>query len=199
MKMKTFIMGEVIKFSCDVDGVLNDYPLCWLRYLAEKCGILYETVSLAKENEKDYGKYKDEYRNSSYKANLPIWRVNRDALCKIITNGYTPVMVTSRPILDEKYPDLYDRTYQWLKKNGINFNQFDYKDPQAEFLERNHLISFHIDDDPAYAMKVAEKGVKVYLLRNHNWDFSCMSSSEYVNNIFIINNLDEILNYESIL
>ena len=182
-------------FSCDVDGILNDYPLCWLRYLADKCGTLYETVSLAKQNEINYKHYKDEYRNSSFKANLPVLRRNRDTIRKIISRGYNPIMVTSRPILDDKYPGLFDRTLQWLKKTELPFSEFKYKDPAASFLDSCHKIHFHIDDDPIYAKIVALKGVKVFLLRNDNWDFSIIKESK---NIIIINDLMEILEDESI-
>ena len=183
------------KFSCDIDGILNDYPLCWLRYLAEKCGTLYETVSLAKQYEKEYRQYKDDYRNSLYKASLPVWRKNRDVINLISSRGFNPIIVTSRPILDNKYPDLYSRTLQWLKNNNICFSDFDYKDPDACFIDKYPQIRFHIDDDPLYAKKLSQKGVKVYLLRNENWDFSAVVSDE---NIVIIDKLDEILNYESI-
>ena len=181
------------KFSCDIDGILNDYPQCWLIYLAERCGTLYETVKLAKEGEPDYRKYKDEYRNSSYKANLPIHRANRDIINTIISTGLEPVMVTSRPIHDAKYPCLYDNTYNWLKKNGVKFEQFDYKDPAAAFLDKYGEIKFHIDDDPVYAIKVASKGVKVYLIHNDNWDFSVIQGHP---NVTIIKDLKEIFKYE---
>ena len=140
--------NEVLSlFSCDVDGILNDYPRCWLKYLAEKCGTLYDSVNL----------------------------------------------VTSRPIFDEKYPQLLENTIKWLRNGEVKFDKFEYKDPKAAFLEKYPNVKFHIDDDPNYALKIAEKGVKVYLLQNDNWDFSIIDKRE---NIQIVRNLEEILNYE---
>lgn len=188
-------MEEIRQFSCDLDGILNNYPQCWLIYLADRCGTLYETVSLAKQNEIGYKQFKDEYRNSSYKATLPVLRKNRDSINSIISKGFQPVMVTSRPILDKKYPNLYKRTLEWLINSGVHFSSFEYKDPDACFIDKYPQIRFHIDDDPLYAKKLSQKGVKVYLLRNENWDFSAVVSDE---NIVIIDKLDEILNYESI-
>ncbi len=161
-------MEKVRQFSCDIDGILNDYPLCWLRYLAEKCGTLYETVSLAKQHENNYRQYKDDYRNSLYKANLPVWRKNRDVINQISSRDFDSIIVTSRPILDNKYPDLYSRTFKWLKNNNISFSDFGFKEPDACFLDKYPEIKFHIDDDPTYALTVAQKGIKVYLLRNDN-------------------------------
>lgn len=186
--------NEVLSlFSCDVDGILNDYPRCWLKYLAEKCGTLYDSVNLAKKYEGEYRRYKDEYRNSSYKANLPVHKKNRDAINSIIAHGYEPLLVTSRPIFDEKYPQLLENTIKWLRNGEVKFDKFEYKDPKAAFLEKYPNVKFHIDDDPNYALKIAEKGVKVYLLQNDNWDFSIIDKRE---NIQIVRNLEEILNYE---
>ena len=187
------------RFSCDVDGILNDYPICWLRYLSKKCGTLYETVSLAKKKEIDYRRFKDDYRNSSFKANLPVWRKNRDVINMLVAKGLDSVIVTSRPILNNKYVGLYDRTFLWLKNNNISFSDFEYKDPDAVFLDKYPQIRFHIDDDPAYALKVAKRGIKVYLLKNDNWDFSCLNGKDESKMIYIINDLEDILKYESIL
>lgn len=161
--------------------------------MAEKCGTLYETVELAKEGESEYRRYKDEYRNSSYKANLPMNKDNRDVINKIISTGLEPIMVTSRPILDIKYPSLFNNTYKWLKKNDIQFELLDYKDPNAAFVDKYEYIRFHIDDDPGYAIKVAAKGVRVYLLYNNNWDFSKAYNKK---NVIVIKGLNEILQYE---
>lgn len=184
------------KISCDIDGILNTYPQCWLDYLAEKCGVRYQSVPEAKTRESKYRMFKDEYRNSDYKAHLPMIQHNRDVINRMACSGHDIVMVTSRPILESSYPNLFKNTKQWLEDNGVNFCNFDYKDKNAKFLDKYEGVDFHIDDDPAYAGKVAEKGYKVFLLRNDNWDFSQMSGS---GNIIIINDLNEIFSYETIL
>ena len=180
------------KFTCDVDGILNDYPLCWLRYLESKCGHFYNSVKTAKAHEKDYKQYKDMYRNSSYKANLPVKTVNRDTINAIINKGNEAIMVTSRPIFDNKYPSLYDNTYKWLINSRLSFSHLEYKDPYGYFLKKYSNINFHIDDDPIYAKIVANSGVRCFLLKNDNWDFSEINKMK---NIVIVDNLNEILDY----
>ena len=66
--------------TCDIDGVLTDYPKCWLDFLQEKTGVLYDSTIEAKEKEPNYSHYKYLYRESNYKATLPILESNKYAL-----------------------------------------------------------------------------------------------------------------------
>ena len=106
--------------TCDIDGVLTYYPDCWLEYLYDKCGKQYRTVEEARIYESNYSVYKDMYRKSDYKATLPINLINKNAINRLSKN-YNIVFVTSRPIHDKKYPNLYNITYSWLKDNGLIF------------------------------------------------------------------------------
>lgn len=144
---------EVI--TCDIDGILTDYPKCWLNYLKDKCGTLYRTVAEAKKYEPEYKMYKDMYRESEYKANLPMNEHNKEVL-KRLSNTYDIIFATSRPINDERYPHLKDNTYNWLKKNGLNFKELVFKDLEVNFLN-NRNIAFHIDDEMKYAEAVNTK------------------------------------------
>lgn len=97
----TYCDGKERKIvTCDIDGVLTDYPACWLAYLAEQCGIHYSTTLEAKKHEKRYSVFKDKYRESEYKASLPINERNRDALIQL-SKEYEIIFTTSRPIYDE--------------------------------------------------------------------------------------------------
>ena len=69
--------------TCDIDGVLTDYPKCWLEFLQDICGTLYNSTNEAKEKEPNYSYYKDLYRESNYKATLPIINYNKEALNKL--------------------------------------------------------------------------------------------------------------------
>lgn len=187
-------MKNNLSFSCDVDGIFNNYPHCWLDYLCLRCGTRYSTVDEAKRNESLYRKYKDEYRNSDYKASLPINIHNRDVV-NLFTTKCELTIVTSRPILDDKYPNLFLNTKNWLIRNNINFSNYTFKDNQASFIDTIPGLLFHIDDDPQYAKIVASKGIKVYLLYNENWDFSSVDSED---NIIVIKDLTDILKHEPI-
>lgn len=162
---------EVI--TCDIDGILTDYPKCWLNYLKDNCGTLYNTVAEAKMREPKYKMYKDMYRESEYKANLPMNEHNKEVL-KCLSENYDIIFATSRPINDGRYPHLKDNTYNWLRKNGLNFKELVFKDIEATFLNDKN-IAFHIDDEMKYAEAVSKKmstkqmyGGRVYLLTDNS-------------------------------
>lgn len=150
------MMGDYVKkriITCDIDGVLTDYPACWLKFLQDECGTLYSSTDEAKENEPKYSYYKDLYRESDYKATLPIIEHNKLALNKL-SEKFDIVFATSRPINDEKYPSLKANTYNWLKNTGIEFKDLVFKDENAKYLENLDVV-FHIDDELKYANAAA--------------------------------------------
>ena len=151
--------------SCDIDGILTDYPNCWLSFLEKKCGTLYSSTSQAKENEEDYAYYKDLYRESDFKASLPMIEYNRQALIRL-GKCYDIIFTTSRPIDDERYNHLRENTYNWLLGNGLIFKDLIFKDNKAKFL-KDLDISFHIDDEVKYANSVL-RGIKRYHYDNSN-------------------------------
>lgn len=151
--------------SFDIDGVLNNYPKCWLDYLFLATGSKFKTVSDAKSTLKsEYAYFKDKYRNSIYKENLVF---NDDALelnADLVKRGCHIIVSTSRPITDERYPDLFGLTERWLIKNGFSFQKLLSK---YEVLNRPDLLStinYHIDDEKKFCMLFEERGVKSYLL-----------------------------------
>lgn len=180
--------------TCDIDGVLTDYPKCWLEFLQEKCGTLYDSTIEAKEKEPNYSHYKDLYRESNYKAALPILEHNKLALNQL-AEKYDVLFVTSRPINDEKYPHLKENTYNWLKSNGLKFKDLIFKDDDADFLE-NLNFAFHIDDEVKYANSVARRIKsnndtygKVYLLNS----IESLNLESVEDNVIIVKNIGEIV------
>lgn len=151
--------------TCDIDGILTDYPNCWLDFLYERCGIRYGTTQEAKIREKDYSFYKDQYRESEYKANLPIDVRNKNALNRL-AKKYDIVITTSRPIYEKKYPHLLQNTKKWLDNNGIEYKDLRYKDNEGKFLDGLN-VEFHIDDEIDFANLVAKRGGTVYLVTSN--------------------------------
>jgi hypothetical protein len=183
------------KISCDIDGILNNYPYCWLEYLSEQCGVLYTSIEDAKKAEPFYKMIKDRYRCSSYKANLPVNIIAVKLLQQIKKQNYSLIMATSRPIDNLLYPKLKEMTEQWLKKNEVLYDEIVFKDEKVDYIDLYENIEFHIEDDMEYAKIVAKKGVKTFL-------YTALSTSTLSNdiniekeNIIIINNLLDILNH----
>lgn len=153
--------------SFDIDGVLNNYPNCWLDYLKERTGIRFESVLAAKEKieGETYRSIKDDYRflgeNSTYTV------VNREMIeliNKFHDAGFLIIFSTSRPINSPKYPNLYNQTYSWLVNEGVQFSELIYKDKSLS--NHSHLLDrvlFHIDDDKLYVDAFKEFNIKSYL------------------------------------
>lgn len=183
-----FITKKII--TCDIDGILTDYPSCWLKFLESQSGNSYSTTEKAKQSEKKYEYYKDQYRKSEYKANLPINIHNREVLNRL-AEKYDIIFTTSRPIHDLRYPNLFMNTYRWLENNGLNFKELRYKDEYVDFL-KDLDIAFHIEDEIEWAKLIAKKmkennsNGRVYLLQEKS------ISAELDDNIITVQDIQYI-------
>jgi uncharacterized HAD superfamily protein len=192
MKIKEFKMNK--KISCDIDGILTDYPCCWLEYLASQCGVLYSNVEDAKKAEINYEMIKNKYRCSNFKANLPVNKVAVELLQQIKIKNYFLIMATSRPIDNFMYPELKNMTERWLQKNNIPYDCIVFKNRTADFVHLFDNIEFHIEDDIEYAATIALKNIKTFLYIAHPV-FTLGISNIKKENIIEINNLLDILKY----
>ena len=184
-------MGRKI-ISCDIDGILNYYPECWLDYLAQKCGVRYQSIKQAKDLEPLYKEYKSDYRRSDFKANLPVNLDGVSILKSLVDRGYSVIIASSRPFENPQYPDLYNMTWRWLAKNGIPFDDLVFKNSMADFIDSWPDIEFHIEDEMKYARVVADKGVKVFLYSAH---LKPGEETEHNERIVIVDNLLNILDH----
>ena len=91
----------------DIDGIISDYPNCWLKYINIKASTSFTSKDVAKKTIgiDKYNYYKDLYRKSSYKANLPINNGAIETIHQVWEKGYNIVIATSRPF--DRYPNLY--------------------------------------------------------------------------------------------
>ena len=154
--------------SLDIDGVLTDYPNCWLRFLGDKVGQNFDTVRDAKMvcGIKTYNEVKAIYRASDYKANLSIKNEAREFIDFFSDKGFEFVVATSRPILDPAYPSLMNLTKNWVHKNvQPNCNVY-YKDETLNCVPILPSLKFHVDDELKYAMAFLKRNVPSFLIRN---------------------------------
>jgi hypothetical protein len=182
--------------SLDIDGVLNYYPDCWLEFLMLETGTRYKTKENAKVDlgiEK-YKFYKDKYRKSNFKANLPArkeWFLVADEFVKL---GFEIIVSTSRPILSDKYPLLFKLTDNWLKNNGLNYKHLLFKDELlTHHFNVKENILFHVDDEIKYARAFFNNEIDSFLFTSNQHKF------EIVEDIKVLTSAPQILNhYESI-
>jgi hypothetical protein len=157
-------MDKTKTISCDIDGILTDYPQCWLDFLELQSGVKYPSLEEAKRKEPNYKAIKDLYRSSRFKANLPVKQEGLEFLNKIRELGFMIIIATSRPLHEPKYPELQRLTAQWLTANNIPFDDLVFKNKEVDFVDRyNPPISYHIEDDLKYAYAMEKKGITTFV------------------------------------
>ena len=177
----------------DIDGVLNDYPECWLNFLKARLSSDSRNTYVLKDlnrakNNIPYQVYKDlkwEYRESGYKEDI----ISTPNASKVTGNlramGYHICIITSRPV--KQHPSLFKQTVNWLNKNNIRYDDliFD-EDKHISILKRYPHLDFGVEDHRYYANLVADWGYKMYLLDNK------YNQGEIHKNVTRINSLVEI-------
>ena len=163
---------EKLVISLDIDGVLADYPKCWLDYINEKIYIRYNTVEEAKKNlAENYFELKDLYRKSGFKRYLPV-RKELFTLAKYLKKNNPEIdfiISTSRPIYDNRYPQLLDDTQYWLKSNGLDFIGLYDKNKIIKFQKKLGIkIIGHIEDEIKYAQIFLASGIPVIAVKDMN-------------------------------
>lgn len=131
-------------WSFDIDGVLNDYPKIWLDYIFNMEGLQFNSTEFAKKAlGPKYKIYKNEYRLSNYKYNVPVYSGAIKLIESLKQNGNIIYISTSRPF--DLYPKMYEQTFNWLKNNNIKFDKLISKN----LLGINFNFDVHIDNEIA--------------------------------------------------
>ena len=143
----------------DIDGIISDYPNCWLKYINIKASTSFTSKDVAKKTIgiDKYNYYKDLYRKSSYKANLPINNGAIETIQQVWEKGYNIVIATSRPF--ERYPNLYKTTYNWLIRAGLS--RFDLKSKKSVIEELSN-IEFHVDDELEHCKPFLQANIRCF-------------------------------------
>lgn len=163
----------------DIDGVLADYVQCFVDFISEKTGADLRNFVL-----KDYNIYnalgeiipgghqrmkflKQQFQQEGHEAGhgreLPTIPGSVEALKELKAKGHTVVLLTARPY--KQYPRLFADTIEWLKEKGFVYDALIWDENKEERIlkEFPNMICM-IEDNVSNALKVANKGKKVYLL-----------------------------------
>jgi len=179
---------EIIIF--DIDGVINNYPDCYLDWVSDKTGVKYRDMDDIKSqlDIETYERIKEEYRLSGAKRNQPVNKTTVTTMQKLADMGETIILYTARPV--SRYKRIYSDTLHWLKKNNIPFEAIFWSDLKKEDVYKLGLkIKFIVEDDTSNARFFNHEGYQVYLIdHDHN--------KSYKNDLTIrINDSTEILNF----
>ena len=165
--------------SFDIDGVLNNYPECWLSYLNKQANSDFSSIVHAKNllNSNFYENIKEKYRLMGENSEFTI--VNHkmiEVVNSFYNAGFQVIISTSRPIDSPNFPHLFNLTSKWLLDQGLNFSQLIYKNEDlTNHREIISKIKFHVDDEIKYIKAFRNLGVSAYLfsfLNEYNSEIS---------------------------
>lgn len=149
----------------DIDGVLNDYPACFLRWI-ENMGIgcagglkvLKEKVGVDR-----YRELKSAYRESGEKVNQMVKKGARELLNGLQLLGCAVVALSRRPYW--RYHRIYADTLEWFERNGMDIDAILFHSEKHRKILNNfsNLVAM-VEDDPNVAREVAAIGVPVALV-----------------------------------
>jgi len=154
--------------AVDLDGVLVQYPECWIDYVNKKIKKNFKDLGEMKDmlSYSEYRKLKRLYRTDGSKANLPAVEGATKFISGLQNAGYKIVIITSRPY--HLYHEIYDATVRWLRNNKISPDFGIIWDAQKHWavLREFPFLKFLVEDNAEIANQVARLGYKVYLLDN---------------------------------
>ncbi len=188
--------------AIDLDDTLAESSLHFVNiYNKKNCTYdAYKTRQEIKEKLEvlDYEDFKNYFRESGEKLNIPV-KEGAKEICDYLKNiGYKIVIISARPY--ERYYRIFPDTLQWLNDNEIPYDAVYFeKDKHIKILRQLPNLSFIIEDNPEYAKQISDQKYKVYLLPNVSETPSETNLREKLKgreNIIQINNLIEIKNYE---
>jgi hypothetical protein len=155
--------------TIDIDGILNNYPDCWLDYIAQETGQRFSSMKEAKSvlPEDEYKKIKSRYRTSGYKRTLPVNPGAVEVTRKLREKGFRIIVATSRPFAD--YPGLQELTRGWLEDNNISFDDLEKKGPAI--LDKYPQLEFHIDDELDHCEFLLARNIPVYIVKRRDLSY----------------------------
>jgi len=157
-------MTKKIAVTCDIDGVLNFYPQTLIDYAKHEYDIVInDLLQFKSQHIKKYTEIKSAYRYSSYKHKAKARTLVVDELNVLAHKGYDIVVFTSRPF--DRFPGMYDMTFQWLKFIGLNFSTLQSK-TKSNFDVIKPL--FHLDDRLDHILDIYCLDTTFFLLHNSN-------------------------------
>lgn len=196
-KQLDFKSNKVV--GVDIDGVLADYPDCFIDYVNDKVGTdfkaedldqynLYEAITdIPTEVMKGL---KHEFRKSGELKKVGVLPGAKEFLQSLKNKGYKIVLLSARPY--KEYRRIFADTKEWLDKNGLVYDAILWDEDKLnrlirEFGENN--VSFFVEDNLKNANSIS-KSTKVYLLNKS------YNQGKTENNIYRISSLKEVLENE---
>jgi hypothetical protein len=170
-KFQVFSSKEVIVF--DIDGVINNFPDCFLEWANKKQNTVFQTVEGMKEelDLKTYQELKVAYRLSGEKRTQLVNQETLKLMNYFKDQSETIVLFTNRPV--SKYKVIFADTLYWLHQNNIPFEAIYWSDFQRkeDIYKLKFKIKFIVEDNLDNAKNFIHEGHLVFLLdKEYNED-----------------------------
>jgi len=177
--------------AIDLDGVLVDYPKCWIDYINKETPHTFTTLTTAKEvlSYAEYKTLKAKYRTSGYKRTLPAIKGASKFIKDLQEKGYQVVILTSRPY--RLYRRIWRDTVDWLNDHDIKPDGIIWEaEKHWAVLKEFPYLKFLVEDNAKLGNQVAKLGYKVYILDNE------YNRQKLENNCSRVFRLDDIIRSE---
>jgi hypothetical protein len=191
-KFQILSSKEVVVF--DIDGVINNFPDCFIDWVNKNKGTNFNSTEQMKDqlDLKGYQDLKTEYRLSGEKRFQPVNKDTLKLMNQLKDNGETIILFTNRPV--SKYKVIYTDTLYWLHQNNIPFEAIYWSDFQRkeDVYKLRFKIKFIVEDNLENTKNFNHQGLIVFLLeKTYNQD------QFYKNKHLIrINNPMELLSHD---
>jgi len=155
----------------DLDGVVFDYPKSYYDFIKKRIGKKINnngSYDVYKNVSKEIGwkrakSLKHQYRESGEKKFISEIKNAAKTVNSLKRRGYKIVILSARPF--REYPRIFSDTIFSLKRIGLKYDAIIFNEKKEEkIIERFPKMNFMIEDHGGNALKIAEKGYKVFLL-----------------------------------
>jgi len=173
--------------AVDIDGVLVDYPNCFIAFINERLNKFFVTLfDVNKElSKKEIMDIKDEYRKSGAKQNVAVIASGKNLIAELKNMGYSVVLLTKRPY--KKYLRIFADTKINLDNNGVQYDAILFDSEKHKVIVKEFPnLEFMVEDNLRIANEVGAWGTKVFLIDN------IYNQGSLNDNVTRVKSLDEI-------
>jgi len=157
--------------AIDLDGCIAAYPKSYYDFIFKRTGKrikddgsynVYGNVA-AVLGEKRAKLLKHEYRESGQKRFISCINDPAKLTAKLKKLGFKIIILSARPY--KEYSRIAGDTMFWLKRNNIKFDALFFDENKDDkIIQKFPKLNFMIEDDGNNALKIAQKGYKVFLV-----------------------------------
>jgi len=181
----------------DLDGVLCDYVKTWLAFLEEQKVEINGNVenyidldlSRSLKDPSRYTELKRQFREEGWKRKAYLFPYAKEFLDFFKCKNKIAI-VSARP--EKEYRRIFSDTVEWFQLNNLSYDALIFEEEKRKWVAENAPnVRFHVEDDPSQAIRMANFGIKTYLI-----DKVYNQSVEH-RNIVRVDDLKEIMERES--